>query len=177
MPSKSITDLKSVKEFFEENGKELAIKVLKICENKKKPFIDEEIAKKLKVKVTEVRAVLNKMHYQRIAIYQKSKNQKTGWYNYTWEIKKNKLAEILIEQQNEKIKEIKNKMSIEQDYNYFHCKDCDEKMAFENAIEYNFICMKCGGTLDSKSIEITKQNLEKEIKNIEKEIDILLKIK
>ena len=106
MPSKSITDLVLVKDLLDTIGGEEVIQLVKICEKKRKKVTDEEISKKMKKKVTEIRAILNKLHYRGIACYQKSRNQKTGWYNYTWEIKKDRIAEIISEQQVENLEKL-----------------------------------------------------------------------
>ncbi|MDD3159358.1 MAG: hypothetical protein PHQ98_00105 [Candidatus ainarchaeum sp.] len=176
MPGKSIVELNSVKDYFTTLGGSNAIELLKICENKKKPFTDEEVSKKMEKKVTEVRSILNKLHYQGIATYQKSRNQKTGWFNYTWEIKKDRIAQIIIDKQKENLTKLNSKSEIENEYNFFTCKDCDERIAFELAIEYNFICPACGGKMDSKATPSIKDEIDKQIKQIKQEIEVLEKI-
>src|SRR3989344_7606377 len=45
---------------------------------------DEEIARACKFKVSDVRAVLNKLHAQGIAVYERTRDRDTGWYYYKW---------------------------------------------------------------------------------------------
>ncbi|MGI6589191.1 MAG: hypothetical protein ACOX1V_00835 [Candidatus Iainarchaeum sp.] len=177
MPPKSITDLTLVKELLDTVGGEDAITVVKLCEKKRKMTTDEELSKKMKKKVTEVRAILNKLHFRGIACYQKARNQKTGWYNYTWEIKKDRIAEIIEEQQKENLEKLNNKMNLEADYSLFDCTKCNHREVFEVAAEYNFICPTCGGNMTSANDPNRQKELLTKIKNIEKELTLLNKMK
>ena len=176
MPLKSITELTLVKDFLDVAGGPEAIVLIKICENKRKSFTDEEVSKKMKKKVTEVRAILNRLHYRGIACYQKSRNQKTGWYNYTWEIKKDRIAEIILEQQAEQLEKLVNKKNLEADYNFFDCGKCNEMAPFEVAAEYNFICPSCGTSMSMSNDPKRKKDLEDKIKKIERELVFLGKV-
>ncbi len=173
MSQKSITDYNLVKELLETIGGEEAVKLIKICEKKRKAFTDEDISKKMSKKVTEIRTTLNKLHFRGIATYQKTRNSKTGWYNYTWEINKSRIADIIIEEQKEYLDRLSEKKSLEENYNLFDCKGCNERMPFEIATEYNFICPNCGGIMDSTNNPERKKELDKKIKQIEKELEAL----
>jgi transcription initiation factor TFIIE subunit alpha len=176
MPKKSITSLVLVKDLLDTIGGQDALELVKICEAKRKMATDEEISKKMKKKVTEVRAILNKLHYRGIANYQKSRNQKTGWYNYTWEIKRERIAEIIHEQQEENLEKLTQKKNLEADYSFFDCTKCNERAMFEIAAEYNFLFPSCGGNMTS-AIYPTRQNeIVEKINRIEKELVILKEI-
>jgi transcription initiation factor TFIIE subunit alpha len=131
----------------------------------------------MKKKVTEIRAVLNKLHYRGIACYDKSRNQKTGWYNYTWEIKKDRIAEIIGEQQEENLEKLKQKKNLEADYSLFDCNKCNHREVFEIAAEYNFLCPTCGGSMTSANDPNRQKEIATKIRNIEKEMEILNKVK
>ncbi len=177
MPQKSLTDLSIVKDFLETVGGQEAVDLVKICEKKRKSFTDEDVSKKMQKKVTEVRAILNRLHYRGIACYQKSRNQKTGWYNYTWIISKDRIADLIKEQQKEKICKLTEKQRIESDYNFFDCTKCNERLPFELAAEYNFVCPRCGATMDSTSNPKRQKEIMKNIEEIEKELVIMDKMK
>lgn len=175
MPQKSIVDLELVRDLLDVIGGEEVINLVKICEKKKKKVTDEEISKKMKKKVTEVRAMLNRLHFRGIACYQKTRNQKTGWYNYTWEIKKDRITEIICEQQKENLEKLTQKMNLETDYSFFDCEKCNHREVFEIAAEYNFICPTCGGSMTSANDPNRQKEIKIKIKKIEKEIEILKK--
>jgi transcription initiation factor TFIIE subunit alpha len=165
-----------VKDLLDTIGSQDAIELVKICEKKKKSVTDEEISKKMKKKVTEIRAILNKLHFRGIACYQKSRNQKTGWYNYTWEIKKDRIADIINEQQKENLEKLTKKKNLEADYSFFDCNKCNHREVFEIAAEYNFLCPTCGGSMTSANDPQMLKELEGRIKKIELEIVLLNKI-
>ena len=177
MPSKSLTDLVLVKELLDTVGGVDAIVLVKLCEKKRKMTTDEELSKKMKKKVTEVRAILNKLHFRGIACYQKARNQKTGWYNYTWEIKKDRIAEIIQEQQKENLEKLNKKMNLEADYSLFDCSKCNHREVFEVAAEYNFLCPACGGNMTSANDPNRQKELTGMIKKIEIEMVLLNKMK
>lgn len=176
MPKKSIIDLVLVKEFLDTVGGADAITMVKLCENKTKCFTDEEISKKMKKKVTEVRATLNRLHYRGIAVYQKSRNQKTGWYNYTWEIKKDRIAALILEKEKETVDKLVKKRSLESDYNQFDCTKCSERMPFEVAAEYNFACPACGSQMSNANDPKKQKELDDKIKKLKGEMEILTKV-
>lgn len=166
MAKKSILLQDLAKTFVKNTGGEGAIPVIKAWDNKKKRMTDEEISKKTKLKITEVRAILNRLHYRGIACYDKKKNNQTGWYSYTWEIKEKRIAELIIEEQSEEIKKLEKKLEFEKDYVFFGCKAMCDSVPFEVAAEYQFRCPKCG-----KTMEIV--NNKKIIKNIKKQLVLI----
>ncbi len=161
MARKDIFSQSIAKEFIINTGGEDAIPLIKACQNQKKKFTDEEISKKTKLKITEVRAILNRLHYRGIACYDKKKNNKTGWYSYTWEIKEKRIAELILEEQSEEIKKLEKKLEFEKDYVFFTCKKLCDNVPFEIASEYQFKCPKCG-----KAMEIVDN--KKRIKELKK---------
>jgi transcription initiation factor TFIIE subunit alpha len=177
MPAKSITNLVLVKDFLDTVGGPDAVTLTKLCENKRTRVTDEELSKKMKMKVTEVRTILNRLHYRGIACYEKTRNQKTGWYNYTWEIRKDKIAELIIEQQAEIMNKLTQKRDLVADHGLFDCTKCDERAPFELAVEANFICPSCGSTMNSANDPKKIKEIEKRIETIEKEVNILNKLK
>lgn len=177
MPKKELSELFVVKDFLEPLGGKELIELVKICEKKRKNFTDETVSKKMGLKVTEVRALLNKLHFRGIMCYQKSRNQKTGWFNYTWELKKERLADIILEKQKEQLQKLTEKRDIEEDYNHFDCNNCTERLPFEVAAEYNFVCPSCGGTMDLTNSPKKQKEIAKKIEMLEKEIKYLIEIK
>jgi len=52
---------------------------------------DEEIARKLKAKISDIRSTLNKLHGAGIVLYNRKKDNDTGWYSYSWTLNKKKM--------------------------------------------------------------------------------------
>jgi transcription initiation factor TFIIE subunit alpha len=166
MAKKDIISHELAKNFIRNTGGEDAIELIKVCHNAKRKLTDEEIAKKTKLKITEVRAILNRLHYRGIACYDKKKNNRTGWYSYTWEIKEKRIAELIVEEQSEEIKKLEKKLEFEKEYVFFACDSLCESVPFEIAAEYKFKCPKCG-----KAMKIIDNR--KRIREIKKQLQLI----
>lgn len=137
---------------------------------------DEELAKKMKVKVTEIRAVLNRLHYRGIACYKKTKNRKNGWYNYTWEIKKKRIVELILAEQQETIEKLEAKQDFEKNYSFFSCKNNCTMVPFEIATEYQFKCPECGSTMDYFDYTKKLKDINSQIETLKKDAGLLKKL-
>ena len=173
---KKFIRLPLVQEFLQGTGGEAAVGVAIFCEKKGKRVTDEEIAKKMKVKVTEIRTVLNRLHYRGIACYKKTKNKRNGWYNYTWEIKKKRIVELILEEQRENIEKLEAKQDFEKNYSFFGCKNSCDIVPFEIAAEYQFKCPECGETMNSFDYTKKLEDVNKQIEVMKKEIGRLEQI-
>lgn len=164
-----ILQFQGAQELLETIGGEAAVKITAIYEKKGKKITDEEIAKKMRLKVTEVRTVLNRLHYRGVSCYHKTKNNKTGWYSYTWEIKTSRVLELLLEQYAERIEKLEAKKNFEKNYSLFSCrKNCDF-LPFEIATEYLFKCPECGTILEAVDNDKRRRSIEKQIECLKKE--------
>ncbi|MBU0635918.1 hypothetical protein KKE06_02740 [Candidatus Micrarchaeota archaeon] len=169
--SKGIMHLPLAQEFVQQVGGEFAFDLVKYCERLKRDTTDEEIAKKVKAKITEIRTALNRLHYRGIACYQKTRNQKTGWYSYTWNIKTKRIAELITEQQLEEVLKLEKKRDFEQNYVFFNCKKGCGNHPFEIAAEYQFRCPECGKTLESTNNEKKIRDINRNIKKIGNQLE------
>jgi len=171
----NIVDLLITKEFLMNIGGKYAVELVKICEKKKKAITDDEIEKKLPLKITEVRTILNRLHYRGIATYQKTRNNKTGWYSYTWQISTARIAALLLEKQLEEIQRAETKMEFETNYAFFTCKTKCNNFPFEIAAEYQFKCPGCGNSLEATDNQKTLKDMRKKIVFMKNEMDELTK--
>ena len=105
---------------------------------------DEEMAKKLKLKISDVRATLNRLHSEGIVNYVRAKDNETGWYSYSWSLNRNKMEKWVSEQS--------ERMCIARDDNceYYFCSACGAPSVvdFEAASDSSFKCARCNKNLD-----------------------------
>ncbi|MEK6958118.1 MAG: hypothetical protein AABW99_04040 [archaeon] len=166
VPKKQIYEFELAKDFLKQIGGDYAIEVVKICSAKRNPVTDEEIGKKLPLKITEIRTILNRLHYRGIACYYKTKNPKTGWCSYTWEVKNSRIAELLLEKQTEGISKLEKGMEFEGTHAFFSAGKGMTEYPFEIAAEYDFKCPETG-----KSLEAV--NMQKKVKELKKKIEVM----
>ena|SRR3989338_2704773 len=173
---KSFICLPLVQEFLKNTGGDAAIGVATFCEKKDRHVTDEELAKKMKMKVTEIRTVLNRLHYRGIACYKKTKNKRNGWYNYTWEIKKKRIVDLILEEQKENIEKLEAKHDFGKNYSFFSCKNTCSLVPFEIAAEYQFKCPECNQTMDAFDYSKRLEGINMQIEIMKKETGELEKM-
>ncbi|MBU0586052.1 hypothetical protein KJ780_00920 [Candidatus Micrarchaeota archaeon] len=122
---------------------------------------DEALAKKLKIRISDVRSSLNRLHNMGLVVYMRDKNSETGWYSYSWELSEDKMKKWV----NEMVASQKAMVSKEGLDIYF-CKGCgpENAIAFELAIDYSFKCPSCNTgleLLDEQRLEQFKKNQER----------------
>lgn len=166
MVKKSVFGYDFVHDFLTNNGGQLAMPLITKY-YLSTGFSDEEVAKKLKLKVTEVRTALNRLHYKGIVEYARKKNKNTGWYSYTWKINNKKILEYLIKDKEEEIVKLNKEIEKMQDYCFFSCKKGCSEAIFEIASQYNFICPDCGKEMSSLDSNIGIKKTNKKINEIE----------
>ncbi len=103
---------------------------------------DEEMAKKLKLKISDVRATLNKLHNEGLVNYIREKDSDTGWYSYSWSLNLMRM-ERWAGAQSLKIGDLV-------DSQYYFCPACGESSItnFDSAAEDDFRCERCNRLLD-----------------------------
>lgn len=106
---------------------------------------DEELAKKLKIKVSDVRASLNKLHNSGLVAYLRDKNSETGWYSYAWVLNEARIQKWVAE-----CEAHKESFRPQEGMEFYFCKDCglESAMKFEAAHENSFKCPTCSTALD-----------------------------
>lgn len=136
MSLNKIMQNKQLKEELENIGGENIFKILRLLE---KTGDDERIAQYLKVKVSDVRAVLNKLNQAGILSYERTKDKETGWYYYSWVFSPENVINWFNKKINARITYLQN-LLIEGEY--YYCKKCsiDSPIKFELAMDYNFSC-------------------------------------
>lgn len=174
---KKIYENNTVKAFVEKCAGKEALEVLKHFIKSKKPLKDETIAEKTGMRVTEVRTVLNRLHYRGIANYDKKRDDKTGWYTYTWKIDSKKIIELILEEQQELLEKLEKERNIQENYTLFTCKNSCVEIPFEIAAEYQFKCPECGMDMNCVDDLTKKRHINKQINRVRKTIEELKMLK
>ena len=161
-------DNRLVVEFVSTNAGDAAFNVVKTLDKVDKGMTDEQITKKTKTDVNEVRAVLNKLHYLGIITYSKKKAKESNWYHYTWFLKKDRIKELLAERYKEELEQLEKKLKYEQSYTFFKCSNGCDKLPFELACEYDFKCPECGNAMSSVEENGAREDISQRIEEIKK---------
>jgi transcription factor E len=105
---------------------------------------DEELAKKLKIKISDVRATLNKLHNEGLVNYARQKDNETGWYSYSWSLNHTRMEKWATDQA--------GKINGEGggDGEKYYCPSCGASTItqFEEAMSGDFRCAHCNRMLE-----------------------------
>lgn len=105
---------------------------------------DEELAKKLKIKISDVRATLNKLHNEGLVNYARAKDSETGWYSYSWTLNHNRMEKWATDQA--------TKLSGDGagEGERYYCPSCGASTitGFEDAMSGDFRCTHCNRMLE-----------------------------
>ena len=162
MPKLDLND-PLVKEFVSTHAGEKGYLVLKAIGKGK---TDEQISRKLKIRVNDVRSILNTLHYMGIITYTKVRDR-PNWYTYTWYLREERIIELLKERYEEELKKLEEKLSFENTYTFFRCDNKCEKLPFELAFEYDFKCPECGSALKEYDNTRDKARIKRKIRMIQ----------
>lgn len=174
--AKDLLSFQLTTEFIKTIGGDDAVELVKICLKKNGKCLDEDIEKEMKhLKITEIRSILNRLHYRGIACYNKTKNKNSGWYTYTWEIKKRRIIELILEQQSERLQKLEEKARFGESHEFFACKKACEETAFEIAAQYEFRCPECGEMMTPIDSAEKANGIQTQIENLKQELDAMQK--
>lgn len=108
----------------------------------------EALAEATSMKINDVRKVLYKLYDHRLAAYRRTRDKTTGWYIYYWKLDMDKAPEIVHEIEEEYMRDLQQRLEMEQSSMYFVCKNMCNRFSFEDAQAVEFKCPECGESLE-----------------------------
>ncbi len=125
-------------------------KALKVAGEMVEPLSDEDIARRAGIKISDIRAVLNKLHAAGIAAYDRTRNDE-GWYTYTWRMSVDGAMKVLETRKAQEKQNAQEKLCLESAVDFYKCPNCyarvGTKLSFEQAVEAGFRCPDCSEML------------------------------
>ncbi|MCX8202600.1 MAG: hypothetical protein N3G74_02250 [Candidatus Micrarchaeota archaeon] len=144
-----------VTSYLKSNFGENSIKVISAAMEE---MTDDAIAARCKLKVAEVRAILNKLYNYKMAEYKRIKDRDTGWFSYLWKIDVSNILEIIKEQTANRISELDRHIEKMNTEFIYYCPQCSKTnlISFDLAADLMFRCPNC----ESKLLEKEKESKE-----------------
>lgn len=168
LSSQTIRDL-----LIEEIGEES----LEIIANFKNGATDEYLAEKTGLKVTVVRAVLNKLNFHGIVSYDRKRDVEAGWYTYTWKLDPKRIVSFAISKLLERKRRLEREIEELSQGQWYVCENECVRMGFNEAMNNKFSCPVCGTLLMPEDPSERIEKLRGEIEEIEREIEVLEEFK
>lgn len=140
---------KIIQEYLTSNLGEESIKIIRAATEE---MTDDALAVKCKLKVSEIRTVLNKMHSMRLAEYTRIRDKDTGWYSYIWKINLSGVYGVLDSSMKNEISQLNNRMEENTTVLSYICSKCSKSnvIDFEIASKLAFRCPNCSRKLYEK---------------------------
>jgi transcription factor E len=129
---------------------------------------DEIIEQRTKLKIAEIRSILNHLHSYGFVEYTREKNMQNGWFTYTWKTNLDRAMQNFLMIKRKEADRLKSAAESEEGAVIYRCNKGCAKYTFDIAMENKFKCPSC--TKDLKYVDM-KEELKKaevRIKAIEK---------
>lgn len=136
-------------------------------------FTDEQLALELGIEINEIRKALFSLYELGIAEYKRRRDDETGWMEYYWRINYDKQLDVLKHELEKTKRKLEEKLEAETSTVYYICTNGCIKVSYEEAMELNFTCPKCGGILEYLDSSKANEKIREEIKKIEEMLQSL----
>ena len=135
-----------------------------------KPVNEFKIAEKLNLTINQTRNILYKLSAQSIVSSVRKKDEKKGWYIYSWTIDVAKALGHFVDIKKKEIKNYEHLLHSRQTKGFYVCPNGDIETSEENALLHDFKCQECGQLLQPQNYEKEIAELQAKIQNSNNEI-------
>ena len=145
---------------------------IKIINSLAKPRTDLQIHELTSIPVTKIRTTLNTLHKYNIVSYSSCRDEKKGWFKYTWELKPHSVENSVKSYIYTRIMKLKRDFQEISQINYFKCENGCARITFTEAYELNFRCSKCNGIFKPVDSIGESKSIKKEMEELKEAIEI-----
>lgn len=133
---------------------------------------DEIIEQKTKLKIAEIRSILNHLHSYGFVEYTREKNMQNGWFTYTWKMNTDRALTNFLMIKKKEADRLKSSITSEEGAVFYKCKKGCQKCSFDYALESRFKCPTCNTDLKFLDNQDELKRAEIRIKAIEKILSV-----
>ncbi|TFF99762.1 MAG: hypothetical protein EU541_04140 [Promethearchaeota archaeon] len=132
------------------SAEEIAENIIDRVEGK----IDFEPEEDEVLRVKTVRKLIFKLQEEGLARSRKNRSS-DGYYSFSYQDTFDAFPELLFQKIDLIQKKLRARFEYEKNNSFFVCKNCEDtkRFRFEDAYEYNFRCLECGGPLETEDNE------------------------
>ncbi|BEP17116.1 transcription factor [Pyrofollis japonicus] len=131
-----------------------------------------DIAEKTGLKLNAIRRALNMLAEQGLVVYRRQKHPEKNRLIFYWKVNYEALPAIIEARKKATLEKLKTLLSKEESTMYYVCPNDGTRYTFEEALEHEFVCPRCGTMLvPDKDRELRIQILSQYISMLEAEIN------
>ncbi len=176
-------------------GNEVAIEVgIELLNSEKEDITDEDITENIKeriekvgidfepddaeiLKLNTVRKTLYKLYSAKLAQFRRIRDKSTGWFVYFWTLHPERIDVFVEKKQQEVLETLQSRLNYEESNMFFTCNNPEcPRVIFQEAMDQNFECGRCGGRLEAFDNEQLINVLKEKIVELEEIKDKTQKI-
>jgi transcription initiation factor TFIIE subunit alpha len=136
----------------------------------KKNISEFKIAEVIKREVNVTRNMLYRLYDNNLVSFIRKKDKKKGWYIYYWTFNPKRVKYLVKDLKKKRLNRLKERLKREESNHFFICENQCIRLDFEQSTDFQFKCPECGMLLNEENNKEIIDNIEKEIKVLEKEI-------
>ena len=146
---------------------------IKVINSLIKPSTDLQIHDRTQIPITRVRTTLNVLHKYNIVSYNSTRDERKGWFKYTWVLKEDNIDSSIRNFLLSKMMKLKRDFQEINQVDFFKCENGCMRVSFTEAYDFNFRCDRCNAVLKPvDSLKESKQ-IQREITQVKKRAEIL----
>ena len=138
-----------------------------------KPVNEFKIAEKLGLTINQTRNILYKLSNHNIVSFVRKKDEKKGWYIYSWAMDAPKALTHFVDAKKKDIKNNEHLLHSRETKGFYVCPNGDIETNEENALNYNFKCPECGQLLQPAKFEQEISELKEKIAISNRDIQLI----
>ena len=136
---------------------------------KNKQHVSEfKVAKDFKMDIHAARAILYKLYENNLVTFERRKDPDRGWYITYWDFNPQSIDALYKKLNKAKLEKLKQRLSKEQNNEFYMCRNACTRMDFYKAMDFNFRCPECGQLMNPMDNKRTIEFINEQIQDIEK---------
>lgn len=164
MPKKTPAAHKCIYDFVSNMSGKSGVRVLSCIGD---GTTDEAIEKRTKLKMSEIRNILNQLHNHGIVEYTREKNLANGWFTYTWKVNMDRAMRNFLATKKHEYKQLRDLMSAEEGAMFYKCRKGCGRLDFDRAMELKFKCPTCKSKMNYANNRVELKRLDEKISALE----------
>jgi len=124
-----------------------AMKVFKVLYEEGEELSEYDIIEKSELRGSVVRRVLNLLAEKGFVIYRKQRHPEKGRIIFYWRINYEGLPSVIVSRKRATLEKLRTLLASEEETQYFVCPLDGTRYTFDEALEYEFTCPRCGSPL------------------------------
>ncbi len=129
---------------------------------------DEKIAEQTGSNLNIVRRTLYILYENRLANYRRERDKDSGWLTYLWQVDLSDISRNIGEEAQKLIKRLETRLDFEAQNVCYTCENNCNRVLFETASDYDFICPICQASLDFQDNSLLVDVLTNKLEELER---------